>query len=162
MGAVEKGYCAVIDGRITIGVADNSPLFERQRKRAATSSANTHWSTMVAWSRTSRRTSRSAVICDRRGRNHDGRLLLARIVPRLRTGIGRPRRDASDLSGRLDLLRLGYGRRRQSCGVRLRKQPQPTQEYKLYRLEKTEMIISSYNNILWKSKNKFVFSWVLY
>ena len=28
-GLSKKGYCAVIDGRITIGVADNSPLFEK-------------------------------------------------------------------------------------------------------------------------------------
>lgn len=27
-GLSKKGYCAIIDGRITIGVADNSPLFE--------------------------------------------------------------------------------------------------------------------------------------
>jgi len=28
-GLSKKGYCAVIDGKITIGVADNSPLFEK-------------------------------------------------------------------------------------------------------------------------------------
>lgn len=28
-GLSKKGYCAIIDGRTTIGVADNSPLFER-------------------------------------------------------------------------------------------------------------------------------------
>lgn len=33
-GLSKKGYCAVIDGRITIGVADNSPLFEEATKRS--------------------------------------------------------------------------------------------------------------------------------
>lgn len=28
MGAVEKGFCASIDGKVTVGVAENSPLFE--------------------------------------------------------------------------------------------------------------------------------------
>lgn len=28
-GLSKKGYCAIIDGRMTIGVADNSPLFEQ-------------------------------------------------------------------------------------------------------------------------------------
>lgn len=32
-GLSKKGYCAVIDGRITIGVADNSPLFEEATER---------------------------------------------------------------------------------------------------------------------------------
>ena len=32
-GLSKKGYCAVIDGRITIGVADNSPLFEKATER---------------------------------------------------------------------------------------------------------------------------------
>ena len=32
-GLSKKGYCAVIDGRITIGVADNSPLFEEATKK---------------------------------------------------------------------------------------------------------------------------------
>lgn len=32
-GLSKKGYCAVIDGRITVGVADNSPLFEEATER---------------------------------------------------------------------------------------------------------------------------------
>lgn len=32
-GLSKKGYCAVVDGRITIGVADNSPLFEQATER---------------------------------------------------------------------------------------------------------------------------------
>ncbi len=32
-GLSKKGYCAVIDGRITIGIADNSPLFEEATER---------------------------------------------------------------------------------------------------------------------------------
>lgn len=32
-GLSKKGYCAVIDGRITIGVADNSPLFEEATEK---------------------------------------------------------------------------------------------------------------------------------
>lgn len=32
-GLSKKGYCAVIDGRITIGVADNSPLFEEATQK---------------------------------------------------------------------------------------------------------------------------------
>lgn len=32
-GLSKKGYCAVIDGRISIGVADNSPLFEEATER---------------------------------------------------------------------------------------------------------------------------------
>lgn len=33
-GLSKKGYCAVIDNQITIGVADNSPLFERATEKA--------------------------------------------------------------------------------------------------------------------------------
>jgi len=32
-GLSKKGYCAVIEGRITVGVADNSPLFEEATER---------------------------------------------------------------------------------------------------------------------------------
>lgn len=32
-GLSKKGYCAVIDGQITIGVADNSPLFEEATEK---------------------------------------------------------------------------------------------------------------------------------
>jgi hypothetical protein len=32
-GLSKKGYCAIIDGRITIGVADNSPLFEEATEK---------------------------------------------------------------------------------------------------------------------------------
>ncbi len=32
-GLSKKGYCAVIDGKITVGVADNSPLFEEATER---------------------------------------------------------------------------------------------------------------------------------
>ena len=32
-GLSKKGYCAVIDGRLTIGVADNSPLFEEATEK---------------------------------------------------------------------------------------------------------------------------------
>lgn len=33
-GLSKKGYCAVIEGRITVGVADNSPLFEEATERS--------------------------------------------------------------------------------------------------------------------------------
>ena len=32
-GLSKKGYCAVIDGEVTIGVAENSPLFEEATQR---------------------------------------------------------------------------------------------------------------------------------
>ncbi len=32
-GLSKKGYCAIIDGKITIGVADNSPLFEEATEK---------------------------------------------------------------------------------------------------------------------------------
>ena len=32
-GLSKKGYCAVIDGRVTVGVADNSPLFEEATEK---------------------------------------------------------------------------------------------------------------------------------
>ena len=32
-GLSKKGFCAVIDGKVTVGVADNSPLFEEATER---------------------------------------------------------------------------------------------------------------------------------
>ena len=32
-GLSKKGYCGIIDGRLTVGVADNSPLFEEATKK---------------------------------------------------------------------------------------------------------------------------------
>ena len=54
-GLSKRGFCASINGEITIGVADNSPLFERRPRRLDISFANTHWLAMVSWSRMSQR-----------------------------------------------------------------------------------------------------------
>ena len=39
-GLSKKGYCAIIDGNVTIGIADNSPLFEEATEKGGYFSAN--------------------------------------------------------------------------------------------------------------------------
>lgn len=42
-GLSKQGYCAIIEGEVTIGVAANSPLFEEATERGGDFSASTRW-----------------------------------------------------------------------------------------------------------------------
>lgn len=46
-GLSKKGFCATISGNVTIGVANNTPLFEEATETEGYFSGNIHWSAMA-------------------------------------------------------------------------------------------------------------------